>query len=195
MAKHLVFAKNTEGKRMDVGMSTSLSFDPVSGTLAVYWKRGEPTVIEGVAEGDPIWISCKGSTPDVRKAKLPRRKASLLAWILGFPKEIRTFSEEEYQNLIGRQRKQNSWWNYQEYTREGRGWALAICNRADCGGIHMLACFVSDEAAADKESVKDILTAWGELRWISFPRPFVERILRERFGLTESDLEGINSCF
>ena len=195
MATQKIFVQGTKGERRAVGnsMSTTYSYDVSTMTLRVFWKRGKPVVLEGVTEGEPIWVNCWGGVPEVKRIKLPRRKADCLAWLMDFSKEVRTHSMEEYEDLLGHQRKSYDWWNYQEYSRTDEGkYALTLCNRSDCGGVHHIACFISDEAAEDKSAVKDILKAWSELRWMYYPKAFVSRVLRDRFGFTEKDLEDVD---
>ena len=50
---------------------------------------------------------------------------------------------------------------------------------------------ITDSAAAEKGTVKAILRAWSELRWMYYPKEFVKGVLRDRFGFTESDLEEV----
>jgi hypothetical protein len=193
MATQKVFIENTNGTRMAVGnsMSTTYTYNPGTKTLKVFWKRGEPVVLQNVTEGEPIWVNCWGGIPELKRVKLPRRKADCLAWLMDFSKETRTHSKEEYENLLERQRESYDWWNYQEYTRSNEGWSLTLCNRSDCGGVHHIACYISDEAAENKDAVKTILKAWSELRWMYYPKEFVKGVLRDRFGFTESDLEEV----
>ena len=172
-------------------MSTTYTYNPETKTLKVFWKRGEPVVLRNITESEPIWVNCWGGVPEVKRIKLPRRKADCLAWLLDFSKETRTHSKEEYESLLERQRELYNWWNYQEYTRSDESWSLTLCNRSDCGGVHHIACMITDAAASDKETVKAILSAWSELRWMYFPKEFVKGVLRDRFGFTESDLEEV----
>ena len=194
MATHKIFANDTHGERLVVGnsFSTTYTYDASSQTLKVYWKRNLPVVLENVAEGELIWVSCWGGMPKVKRAKLPRRKADALAWIMDFPKEVRAHSKEEYARLLEKQREEYSWWGYSEYTREGDGWAITLCNRPDCGGVFHIACYISEETAEDKDAVKEILKAWSELRWMYYPKAFVSKVLREKFGFSESDLEEVD---
>ena len=194
MAIQKLFVENTNGTTVRVGsaMSTTYSYEPNTKTLKVFWKSEAPVVLQNVAEGEPILVDCWGGIPEVKRIKLPRRKADNLAWLFDFSKEVRTHSEDEYVNLLERQRELYDWRNYQEYTRRGSGWAITLCNRSDCGGVHHIACYISDEVADEKEEVKAILKAWSELRcWIVYPRAFVHKILVDRFGFSESDLQEI----
>lgn len=192
MATQKIFVSDTHGEKLRVGnsMSAYYTYDAQTKTLKVFWKS-EAVVLQGVSDGEPIWVNCWGGVPEVKRVKLPRRKADCLAWLLDFPKAVRTHSEEEYTNLLERQREEYSWWNYQEYTRTGEGYAITLCNRSDCGGVHHIACMITDAAASDKGTVKAILRAWAELRWMYYPKEFVKGILRDRFGFTESDLEEV----
>ena len=197
MSSHKLFVENTNGKKKVIGnsMSTTYLYDPKRKTLKVFWKYGSVIKLNNVNEGDPIWVGCWGDAPEVRRVRLPRRKADCLAWLLDFPKETRTHSEEEYEDLLRRQRVFYGWWNYEEYTSRERGrWAITLCNRSDCGGVYHVACFISDEAAEDKDSVKNILEAWSRLRWMYFPKTFVCNVLRKHFGFSEADLEEVDEC-
>lgn len=191
MATHKIFAKDTLGMREQVGMNTTYSYDRNSRTLKVFWKRGEPVTLENVTEGEPIWICCDGKIPKVRRAQLPRRNADCLAWLMDFPKEARAHSREEYENLLEKQREVYSWWNYQEITAHGAGWAVTLCTRQDCGGVYHIAIYISDNAAADKDTVKYILRRWSEIRWMYYPADFVRKVLRERFGFTKADIKEV----
>ncbi len=195
MATQRIFVGNTNGERVNVGnaMSTTYTYNPETKVLKVFWKRGEPVVMQNVAEGELIWVNCNGSIPDVKRAKLPRRKADCLAWLLDFPKETRVHSKEEYENLLDRQREECYWWNYQEYACNDERWGITLCNRPDCGGVCHIACFISDAAAENKETVKQILKAWDEIRWMYFPKDFVQGVLRDRFGFSEFDLQEVDS--
>ena len=197
MATHKLFVQDTNGKKRVIGsaMSTTYTYDADTKTLKVFWKSKKPVVLlQGIVEGTPIWVNCNGGIPEVRKIKLPRRKADCLAWLLDFPKAVRTHSEEKYESLLEKQRQAYGWWGYEEYTQKEKGlWALTLCNRSDCGGVHHIACFISDKAAEDKESVKAILKAWSELRWMYYPKAFVQSVLRDRFGFSETDLEDVDA--
>lgn len=192
MATQKIFVKDTNGEAVRVGnsMSTTYVYSAETRTLKVFWKS-ESVTMENVIEGELIWVNCWGGVPEVKRVKLPRRKADCLAWLLDFPKAVRTHSEEEYADLLEKQREEYDWWNYREYTRKDDGWALALCNRPDCGGVHHIACMITDTAASDKETVKAILRAWSELRWMYYPKEFVKGVLRDRFGFTGFDLEEV----
>ncbi len=194
MTTQKIFIRETNGERIAVGssMSTTYSYDASTMTLKVFWKRGEPVVLENVAEDEPIWVNCRGGVPEVKRIKLPRREADCLAWLLDFPKAVRAHSKEEYTNLLEIQRGSYGWWGYLGYSRTGNGWAIALSYRPDCGDVHRIACFISDEAATDKGAVKDMLKVWSELRRMYYPKAFVSKVLRNIFGFTENDLEDVD---
>ena len=198
MATHKIFVEDTSGKKKVVGeaISTTYTYDAGTGTLKVFWKSEKPVVLQNIAEGAPIWVNCNGGVPEVRRVKLPRRKADCLAWLFDFSKAVRTHSEEEYKSLLEKQRQGTAygWWGYEEYTQKKEDlWALTLCNRSDCGGVYHIACFISDKAAENKESVKDMLKAWERLRWMYYPKAFVQSVLRDRFGFSESDLQEVDA--
>lgn len=194
MSNHKIFVKDTYGGVKRVGASAAYSYNPKRRTLTISWDYGSSIKLNNVDEGDPIWIGYDSGTPEVRRIKLPRKKADCLAWLLNFPKGVRTHTEEDYKNLLERQRKTYGRKNYEEYAcGEDHRWGLTLCNRPDCKGVQPIACFISDEVADDKTLVKSVLKAWGSIKWMHYPKTFVKNTLKKRFGFSDTDLEEVDS--
>lgn len=185
MANQKLFIEKTtmEAARVGNSMSTTYTYD--GGRLTLFWRNRKVTERIGVKAGDAFIVRCDGSEPTLSKLKVPHRNDDLLMWLLSFSKEDRAYSAESYQELLAQRREEYDWWGYQDSEYKGDGYAFTLCNRSDCGGVHHIASFV--DRKVDKELVKEVFLKWG--RGIYWPRVFVERILRDRFGFTDCDLE------
>ena len=179
-------------------MSTMYCYNQ-KGQLTIFWKGKKVAERTGVKSGDAFIVSCDGGKPELHKLRVPHRNEDLLMWLLSFGKENRTYSEEKYVQLFSERRCQNYWSMYSDWTIEGPGYAFALCNRPDCGGVIHMAAYV-DRNKVDKAMVREVFLKWE--RGIYWPRDFVENILKERFGFTKTELrtlvyeiESTHSCF
>lgn len=92
--------------------------------------------------------------------------------------------ECDYQQLLQRQRQENSWFGYRDWGISGDDYAFTLCNRSDCGGVNHIAAYVDKKVT--KEVVKEVIQQWE--RGIYWPKGFVENLLRKRFGFTDAEL-------
>jgi len=188
MAEHKIFVEDAKNKR--IGASTTYTYDAKNREFILFWKGKKVQTVENVDEGEPIWVNCNGEGALARRLRLPNRRSSCLMWLLGFAKDLRAHSRDEYEVLYEQQLDENDWWNLQSYTTEGHGYAMSLCNRRDCGGVVYLAAYISDKAAGNRRKVKEILHQWQ----VYYPNAFVKKVLRERFKFTDEDIADVEDC-
>lgn len=119
---------------------------------------------------------------------IPHRNDDLLMWLIGFNKETRAHSESEYEDLLSQRKSEYRWWGYRDWTTADEGFKFSQCNRSDCGGHYNLAAWV--QTPMTKELVKRVLRA---MRGVMFPETFTKKLLRDRFGFTDEDLQGLDT--
>lgn len=186
MANQRLFVNDPVLEPTRVGNSISTSYTYDGDKLTVFWKR-ETVEKTGIKPGDGLIISCYGDTPSIKKLGLPHQNADLLMWLCSFNKEARAHSLAEYQKLLEQRRPSFDWWGYSEWEIKGEGYAFTLCNRCDCGGVNHVAAYI--DRPVTRAMVKEVLLKWK--RGVYFPREFVEKVLRNRFGFTEADLTEI----
>lgn len=174
-------------------MSTTYCFDPKRESLTIFWK--DQKVCQCKAElGDAFLVNCNGSEPVVNKLRLPHKNSDLIMWLLSFSKECRAHSQEEFDQLLSCQRKEYDWGKaYCESEATGEKFRFVLCNRSDCAGANHIAAFVSDDIG--KEDVLEMLKKYCEIRWIYYPESFVQKVLQDRFGISEQEFWEANLWF
>lgn len=173
-------------------MSTTYSFDTEREKLTVFW-RGQKVCERKAKMGDAFVVKCFGSEPTVSKMKLPHRNSDLIMWLLSFPKDCRAYSQEEFDQLFFEQRDIYDWSNYREWQVKGEKFEFILCNRPDCGGVHHMEAFVSDDIT--KEDVLEMLRKYKAIRGIYYPESFVKKVLQDRFGISEEEVDEQNIFF
>lgn len=165
-----------EETRLGNSMSTSYLFD--GERLKVFWKN-KKAYDKPASIGDGYVVKCRGSAPEVLRLKTPRGREATVMWLCYFNNPDRTFSIEDYEELIEKRRELHRWWNYEEYTHGNRdiGWEYKLCNRSDCGGICRIAAYV--KKGASDEVLEEFIKDYAATRGLSFPQEFVEKTLRD----------------
>ncbi len=187
MALQKIFlTKAAHQEQVGNSMSTTYCFDPKRSVLTLFWK--EEKCFQCTAHlGDAFVVECYGSAPVAKKMKLPHKNADLLMWLCNFSKDCRAHSLEEFERILKVQRQCYDWWNYHEFRVEGDKFRFVLCNRSDCGGVYHIAAYV--EEGIDPETVKEALEAYSKIRWIYYPKEFVKKILKDRFGISEEEVK------
>lgn len=182
----LFLTEKVHQERVGNSMSTTYCFDPKRETLTIFWK--DQKVCQCKAQlGDAFVVNCNGSEPVVNKLRLPHKNSDLIMWLLSFSKECRTHSQEEFDQLLACQRKEYDWWAYRESEVTGENFRFVLCNRSDCGGVNHIAAFVSDDIG--KKEALEMLKKYSEIRWIYYPESFVQKVLQDRFGISEQEFQ------
>lgn len=170
-------------------------------TLHVDWCDVASAEVTGIKPGDAYIITQNNDdlTLKISPLKLPRRDDDLLMWLLGFGKERRAHCYTVYAEL-----RQNvlPW--------EVRYYGSNILDERDCteclisgkgygfdflvwkGKFIRVAAYISRSCRVDKDFVKKIINE-RQARLPSivlpFPRAFIKKVLHNRFGLADDEIE------
>lgn len=172
--QRLFITEDSQEGNVGSSMSTTYSFD--NGTLTLFWK-GKTVLVQPAKVGDAYLVECNGDIPKIMPLALPHGNEEKVMWLCGFNKYCRALSHEKYEEILSKNRVARSWWNYREYTQSGDGWVVTLCNRPDCGGVHQIVAYI--EKGASKATLKEFLEGYLRLRWLYFPKPFVQKVLNE----------------
>lgn len=190
--QRLYITKNAYREQVGNSQSTTYAFDTDHLLLTLFWK-GRKVHQRKACLGEAYVVKCDGSEPTVSKLKLPQKNSDLIMWLLSFSKECRAYSREEFRKKLTHQRIVYNWWDYKESNATGEKFDFVLCNRCNCSGANHIAAFVSDDIG--KEDVLEMLKKFCEIRWIYYPESFVQKVLQDRFGISEQEFQEANLFF
>lgn len=184
MAKHRIYlTENFEKTHLGNSKSTSYSFD--GQTLRISWDFGKFIEIKAKV-GDAFIVNCNGSLPTITKLKVPQRKVDKIAWILGFPKELRTYSYEDYKELIKKNNKLNDWDGYNYWEVQNEFYAYAICNQQNSDKLKNLAIYISPDIPNS-----DIVSLISEIKCKQYPKKWVKLFIKNNLNLSLEEFDEI----
>lgn len=182
----LFLEKKAHQEKVGSSMSTRYCFDPKRNILTLFWK-GEKCFQCEAKLGDAFVVNCSGSKPQAKHLQLPRGNADLLMWLFNFSKEIRSYSREEFEKILSKQRYLCDWWAYCEREAVGDKFHFVLSNRQDCGGECHIAAYVSDDICRD--DVLEALEKYSKIRGMYYPKSFVKKVLKDRFSISEEEVK------
>lgn len=184
MATHIILIDKVIDDFVQVGnsMSTCYKFDGTH--LYVEWKWSVQKVPAKV--GDLFSISCNGYDPEVRPLTLPKRTGQKLLWIFGFMRGARAASEQDFHRVHESRRNIFSagFVNYREGVFEIPGVCkLVHSNRWDCGGIHKIAGWITDDLTTDQieKLYYQFEDYFGDRFYLG--HEITAKLMREHFGI------------
>jgi len=181
MAIQKLFIENTcDWQPVGNSMITEYSFDGDS--LSIKWKNKIEKYPAKI--GDAFAVYCFGDFPKVNPLTPPKGRGEKLLWLASFPKHTRVKREKDIEPFLNDKKELYDWWGYREYHNHESGkWHLVLCNRPDCGGVHHVAGWVSDDIT--NKDVKKFVTRYRKFRGFYYPDWYVSKFLKKHFDITE----------
>lgn len=184
MAQHKIYLSDVvEKTKLGNSMSTSYSYD--GETLTIYWNRGKK--VERPAElGDAFIVTCNGKLPKLQRLRSPFQKVDKIAWILGFSRDTRTYSYEDYKQLLIENERRNKGTGYRDWEVQSEFYAYADCTQKDSDKLKHLAIWIAPNIPN-----KEIVSLISQIQCKLYPAKWAEYFLRDQLGLTQDEIEDI----
>lgn len=179
MARHPVFC--TEDIPLTkVGESSEYSYE--NGVISIY-RKGQLVHEEKASYGDAFSVLCYRGRTILKKMIPPARKTDLVAWLLGFPKESRAKSYEEYEWKIQKyyQTCKEYLVDNDEWEVRGTSYIFCACKRKNGDSNYGISCFISEAIGID-----EILELVPEM---IYPEWYNYKILAENFNVSKEAFE------
>ena len=194
MAREKLFLKQyEEHKKISGNYWYSYLEEGNSNVLRVY--KGKQQLYQQKADiGDAFEVIIKKC---VHKEKVfvspmqpPRKDWEVIGWLMGFGRNERVSTYEEYVSLLETRREECQKPGYVESTTEGPNFAFTECSFVN--GKHQeykyLACWVDEEIT--KAEICHLIPEYV------YPEQYVRKVLFERFGITAEEFnEALSSAF
>lgn len=176
MAKYVVpIVTDVEDQKL--GRRTTYSIR--NGIFSVYYK-GRRLYSVKAKYGDVLIVNCEGGRTNIQKKAPPVKTGDLIAWLLGFNKNNRGQTEEEYEALMEEYRQQYYTQDYIEWEEEGKHYRFMKCSKGDFV-CYNVASWVEDDIT--KEEILYLIPQ------MVYPHNFEEKILFERCGITRDEFQ------
>lgn len=177
MARHPVFCTE-EIPITQIGENSAYSYR--DGVISVY-RKGHLVHEEKANYGDAFSILCYKGRTILKKMIPPTKKTDLVAWLLGFPKESRSRSYEEYERKIQKYYQANEEYlaDNAEWEVTGSSYMLCACKRKTGDTNYGIACFICEAI-----SLNEILELVPQM---IYPEWYTYKILAENFNVTKED--------
>lgn len=166
-----------------------ISYSIMCGLMRLYANNKLVTTMR-MRHGQLYGVNCKKGTPYPFRLHAPEADRDVLLWLLGFRQASRVYDINVFHQRC--EKLEQAGGKILDDSI-GHSWHFCLYSKPD-GGTESVA-YLNCDSTPDPGLVKDILTSrpWN----ISFPRGYVERILRERLGLVAGSISRITSnlCF
>lgn len=194
MANQKLFIQDATNESGLVGRSTKTTYHVVDGHLTI-WRRGRQVAERfNVKDGDAFIVPCnRGKRVTITDFLLPQNNWDALMRLLGFNRRQQTKSMPDYTDarydLYRTHPFTPNWIEYGTYEIEKGSYSLLFTcqdGRADKSII----AYADPDIQVSKGLVLDVLYSYrGE---IGCTKHFFYKVLRERFGFDEQDIEDVD---
>ena len=156
--------------------------------LRVY-KQEEQIFEQEVRQGDAFEVIIKGNKTFVTPMTPPRKDWEVVAWLLGYSKNERTSSYQEYTELLEDKREKYEKPGCVESMLEGPNFEFIEYSHVTdpMHEYHNLVCFIDEEIT--KSEICHLIPEF------IYPQQYVKKVLFERFGITDEEFKNAISVF
>lgn len=194
MANQRLFIENAASEQGLVGRSTKTTYNVTNGHLTI-WRRGRQVAERfGVKDGDTFIVPCnRGKRVTVTDFLLPKNNWDALVRLLGFSRKQQTSSLTNYKDarydLYRTHQFTPGWMEYCTYEIEKRDYSLLFTCKEGWVDERVMA-YAEPGIQVTTALVFDLLYSYHG--GIDCPKHFFYKVLRERFGFDERDIEDID---
>jgi len=178
MATHRIFLQYPQETPKRLGMHSFYIYN--DGVLSIY-NRGSLVYSGKVNQGEACIVKFQNGNVKVAGLLPPYKKGDFVSWLLGFNKNNRGCTQEEYEAVLEKERFRLHWNEYIEWETVGEHYVFMRCNDPIVKSRNV-ACFFSDDIT--KEEVLELIPLMTY-----YPPWYVSKVLQERFGVTEEEFE------
>ena len=183
MAFVRIYVDGNDVERRKLTDWTPIEYAIRKGVMTIYLKETEMNVRVQTGEVYCVGDFNRSGTP-INRMKPPKGDADALMWLLDYNNGSRYHDKMSFDKFVEAQHDTGQ--AIDVIWCEGNGYGFAVSARPERVGVYPLAAYVEQTRVADKSLAKEVLKNW---RWgISYPQPYAEKFLRERFGFTEEEL-------
>lgn len=187
MARHFVeIEKNEDFHSVGNSMNTEWKFE--NNILYIKWKN-EIREFNNFSSGDLVSINCDGCFPEATKVLFPKKRNHKLMWIMSFSKDSRCNSLEEYNSKVNSKIREFDFYGFELRYIEGDNFKITHSNREDCGGVHHILAYVSENIS--KTEIVQMLHDYYNFRGFYFSDNFIRNYLKRYFNLAKEEIDFI----
>lgn len=189
MARGSIFITNyVERKEIMHGYWYSYLEEGIKKVLRVY-KQEELIFEQEAGKGDAFDLLIRGSKTLLTPMTPPRKDWELIAWLLGYSKNERTHSYQEYLEILERKREKCESPGYVESILEGPHFEFSEYSNVDDENheYNNLVCYIDEEIT--KNEICHLIPEF------IYPQQYVKELLLKRFGIADKEFKKALSIF
>lgn len=167
--------------------------EETSNILRIY-KKDKPKYCKEAEIGDAFEVIIKKSNNKeevfIWPMTPPKRDWEVIAWLMGYSRNERVSTYEEYLSLLETRREECQKPGYVEATTEGPNFAFTEYSLVndEKHEYHYLACWVDEEIT--KNEICHLISEFV------YPEQYVKKLLSKRFGITAEEYDkALSSAF